>query len=154
MNVASVWCAYVTHLLLRAIEHIFTMPMECSTLQQTRLRWRTEFIEVTSPLNACSVVVGGPVLEAGTSLFLFPMRSFNFFRSPNPYSSTMTLGATQILTEFFLIPFYLQTVRVHSANGVTREACRGALSSTSPNLTGSKPCVSVEKMTYWLNLKY
>jgi hypothetical protein len=49
---------------------------------------------------------------------------------------------------FFLIPFYLQTVRVHSANGVTREACRGALSSTSPHVTGSKPCVSVGKMTY------
>jgi hypothetical protein len=51
-------------------------------------------------------------------------------------------------TIIFLIPFYLQTVRVHLANGVTREACRGALSSTSPHLTGSKPCVSVGKMTY------
>jgi hypothetical protein len=44
---------------------------------------------------------------------------------------------------FFGLPFYLQTARVHSANGVTREACRGALSSTSPHLTDSKPYVSV-----------
>jgi hypothetical protein len=48
----------------------------------------------------------------------------------------------------FGIPFYLQTVRIHSANGVTREACRGALSSTSSHLTGSKPCVSVGKIVY------
>jgi hypothetical protein len=58
-------------------------------------------------------------------------------------------GVTNLFFVFFFgIPFYLQTVRVHSANGVTSEACRGALSSTSPHLTGSKPCVSVGKMTY------
>jgi hypothetical protein len=43
---------------------------------------------------------------------------------------------------------YLQTVRVHSANGVIIEACRGALSSTPPHLTGAKPRVSVGKKTY------
>jgi hypothetical protein len=55
---------------------------------------------------------------------------------------------------FVLIPFYLQTVHVHLANGVNlKKAWRGVLSSTPPNPTGSRPSISVGNKAYKLYLK-
>jgi hypothetical protein len=46
-----------------------------------------------------SVVGWGTVLQAGRSRVRFRMRSLDFFNLPNPFSSTMTLGSAQALTE-------------------------------------------------------
>jgi hypothetical protein len=56
---------------------------------------------------------------------------------------------------YFVIPFYLQSVPVHSANCVKMYtmACRRELSSDPLQLTGSRPLVAVGNETYKLNLK-
>jgi hypothetical protein len=56
---------------------------------------------------------------------------------------------------FFVIPFYLQSVKVHSANCVkmyTMERRRG-FGSALLQLRGTKPVVTCGKETYKLNLK-
>jgi hypothetical protein len=81
----------------------------------------------------------------------------NVFNEPLPGNC---MGYTYRYTDWwegiiiFLIPFYLQAVHVHLANGVNlRKAWRGVLSSTPPYLTGSRPSMSVGNNPYKLHLK-
>jgi hypothetical protein len=56
---------------------------------------------------------------------------------------------------FFVVPFYLQTVQVHSGNCVKMYtmACRRGLSSALLYLVGTTPVVACGKESYKLNLK-
>jgi hypothetical protein len=64
----------------------------------------TNFAFMERTREVCGSLVGwGNVLQAGRLRVLFPMRSLDFFKSPNPCTHTMTLGSTKPPTEMSTI---------------------------------------------------
>jgi hypothetical protein len=88
-----------------------------------------------------SVVGRGTMLQAGRSWVRFPMRSWNFFNLPNPFSRTVALGSTQPLTEMSnrMIPGGVKRgrrVRLTTLQPSVSRCLENVVASTSHNPMG------------------